>query len=49
MYNTSGPVESAYEYIHDVYDNALENVSLNITSCEGTIFHVIGRYMRYPF
>ena len=42
MYNTPDRVSSASEYGRDMYDNALENVLSNTTSCEENIFHVLG-------
>ena len=38
MYNTNGRVPSAYEYEHEVYANALENVLSNTTSFEEPCF-----------
>ena len=49
MYNTDGRVASASEYGCGMYANALENVSSNTTSCEETIFRVLGTYMTYHF
>ena len=42
MYDTYGPVGSASEYGCGVFANTLENMFLNTTSCEETIFCVIG-------
>ena len=42
MYETDGCIKSDSEYRHEVYANALENVLSNKTSCEETIFCVIG-------
>ena len=42
-------VTSASEYGCGMYDNAQENISSNTMSCEATIFHVLGMYMRYTF
>ena len=42
IYNTSGFISSASEYVCDVYDNTLENVLANTTSCEGNVFCVLG-------
>ena len=47
MYKTSGRAACASKYVHDVYDNTLENVSINTTSCEETVFCVIGMWTRY--
>ena len=42
MYETDGCIKSDSEYGHEVYANALENVLSYTTSCEETIFCVIG-------
>ena len=42
LYDTTGCIASAFEYGRDFYANALENVSSNTTSCEETIFSVLG-------
>ena len=42
IYETSGCTVSASEYGSDVYANALENVLSNTTSCEETVFCVLG-------
>ena len=40
IYKTADCIGSASEYRCDAYDNALENVMSNTTSCEETIFCV---------
>ena len=49
MYETVGCVSSFYEYGHDLCDNVVEFFLPNTTTCEETIFCVVGTYIRYPF
>ena len=42
IYETADRIASASEYGSDVYANTLENVLSNKTSCEDTIFRVLG-------
>ena len=42
IYDTDGHVASASEYGCDMYDHVLEKVFPNTTSCEETIFCVLG-------
>ena len=42
IYDTDGHIVSDSEYKRDMYANALENILSNRTSCEETIFHVLG-------
>ena len=42
IYNTSGCIASDSEYGSDIYDNALEKLLSNTTSCEETILFVLG-------
>ena len=49
IYENFGRITSDSEYGHYVYDNTLEKLSSNTTSCEGHIFRVLGTYMIYPF
>ena len=46
---TAGNIISASDRGCDVYANVLENILLNTTSCEETIFRLIGTYISYPF
>ena len=42
LYETAGHIASEPEYRRGVYANAPENVSPDKTSCEETMFHVLG-------
>ena len=42
IYETASCIASESEYRHDVYANAIENVLSNTTSCDKTIYRVLG-------
>ena len=47
-YQTADCVASAFEYVCDMYYNALGFPPPNTTSCDKNIFCVVGTYTRYP-